>query len=219
MKTNIFLFLSAFAILFVSCAEDKGPKEGELITDSYISEDEFKDFYFEISDEEELCKLIDMNVLTKHFPGAETYSTKGLGLSQYGMNNGGCSLSWVAEENIMRQKAGNYYHISSRGTVDVKYNVNPDTSYIDGFAHRPLKTKMNPEYKKGPDSLGLDSKYYKVDNVGSFAIWNDGSSSLAFALGEDVLFTIVIKYPKPNEERKEIARELAQALIRNLSTK
>ena len=217
MKYNLFtLLFLAFIFIIHSCSDEA--EEGSIVTEPNIKKDQFEDFYYEISEEEDLCNLIDIGVLTKYFPGAESYSTNGLGLSQFGNNNGGCALSWTPEEDIRQERGGKYFHISPKGTIEVKYNVNPDTSIIDGFAYRPLKTKMNPGYQKGPDSLGLDSKYYKVDNVGSFAIWNDGSSSLSFAMGEDVLFTIVVKYPLSSEERKNIAKDLGQALVRNLTT-
>lgn len=205
--------------LFLACGAGTGAKEGDQVNKSSISEDDFSKAYYEITEEEDLCNLVNMAVLTKHFPAAENYFTKGLGLSQYGINNGGCAISWKPEESIGRTRAGKYFHLSPQASIEIKYNVNPDTSMIDEFASRALNHKMNPEYKKGPDSLGLDNKYFKVDNVGSFAIWNNGSSSLEFAVGEDVLFSIVVKYPKPNEERKAIAKEIGQSIIENITSR
>lgn len=216
MNTNYAVSLLGFILLLFACDEKPTSSEGDVMKETTISADDFEGTFYEITAEEDLCDLVNIAVLTKHFPGAENYHTKGVGLSQYGMNNGGCAISWSPKEDIGRQQADNYYHISPRASVEIKYNVNPDTSRIDKFAHQALDRKMNPEYKKGPDSLELDSKYYKVDNVGSFAIWNDGSSSLEFAVGEDMLFTVVIKYPKPSEERKAIAKDIAQSVIENM---
>lgn len=198
-----------FALLFGSCAQDR---EGKLVKEVDFPEGEYPDYDFSVGEEKELCDLLDKSLIQKHFEGADNFTSTGLRLSQYGSNNGGCRLAWTPEKSISRQKVGNYFHASSEGSIELKFNKNAKPGNIERFAQRSLTQKVKPP-KDNEYINELDFDYYKVNGVGSYAVWNDGTSTLEFAIGDNHLYSLSVKYPLPAEERKNIAKELAQAFI------
>lgn len=210
---NRYLMKYAFIVLsllaFLACAQDK---EGKVVTDVDFPEGQYEDFDFSVAEEEELCQLVDRNVLQKHFPDAANFKSNPVGLSKYGTNNGGCRLAWTPSETISRKKSGNYFHASSEGSVEIKFNKNTKPGSIERFAQRSLSQKVKPP-KDNEYVNELDFDYLRVNGVGSFAVWNDGTSTLEFAMGDNYLFAISVKYPKTSEERLQIAKDIALAFI------
>ncbi|NBB89216.1 MAG: hypothetical protein GVX96_05470 [Bacteroidetes bacterium] len=205
---KIFYFL-AMSLLVLSCA-DNG--EGELVTEVDFPEGQYPDYSFSFEEETELCDKLDRKVLQNFFPDANEFKSTSLTLSRYGMNNGGCRLSWVPSESIGRTKVGDYFHASSEGSIEIKFNKNTKPESMERFAQRSMTQKVKPpEDSEFVNELDFD--YYRVNGVGSYAVWNNGSSTLEFAVGDNHIFSLSVKYPLPAEERREIAKALAQAFI------
>ena len=203
------LVLLLLSILGMGCAQDK---EGELIKEVDFPTGEYPDYNYSYGEETELCDLIDRSIIQKHFDDAQSFSSTSLRLSQYGANNGGCRLSWTPTESISRKKVGTYFHASSEGSIELKFNKNAKPDNIERFSQRSLNQKVQPP-KDNEYINELDFNYFRVNDVGSFAVWNDGTSTLDFAVGDNHLYALSVKYPLPSEERKKIAKELAQAFI------
>jgi hypothetical protein len=204
-----YTFLLLSLLVFLSCAQDQ---EGKIVTDVDFPEGQYEDFDFSVTDEKDLCQSIDQEVLKKHFPDAANFNLNPVGLSRYGSNNGGCRLAWTPSENVSRKKSGNYFHASSEGSIELKFNKNAKPDHIERFAQRSLNQKVKPP-ENNEYINELDFDYLKVNGVGSFAVWNDGTSTLEFAMGDNYLFAISVKYPRAPEERLQIAKDIALAFI------
>ena len=205
---KIFYFL-AMSFLAFSCAENG---EGELIKEVDFPEGEYPEYSFSFEEETELCDKLDRTVIQNFFPDAKDFNSTSLTLSRYGMNNGGCRLSWIPSKSIGRTKVGDYFHASSEGSVEIKFNKNTRPESMERFAQRSLTQKVTPP-KDNEFVNELDFDYFKVNGVGSFAVWNSGSSTLEFAVGDNYIFSLSVKYPLPADERREIAKALAKAFI------
>jgi len=206
---KLFFGVLLIALVFGGCAQDG---EGKLVKEVDFPEGEYSDYDYTYQAETDLCDDIDRSLLKKFFPDARDFTSTSLKLAQYGSNNGGCRLSWTPDKSISRKKVGNYFHASSEGSIELKFNKNAKPGNIERFAQRSLTQKVTPP-KDNQYVNELDFDYYKVNGVGSFAVWNDGSSTLEFAVGDNHLYSLSVKYPLPSEERKNIAKELAQNFI------
>ncbi|SRR6056297_162368 len=201
--------LLILSLLWLGCASDQ---EGKLVKEVDFETGEYPNYDFSYGEETDLCDLIDKSIVKKHFDGASSFNSTSLRLSQYGANNGGCRLSWIPSESISRKKVENYFHASTEGSIELKFNKNAKPDNIERFSQRSLNQKVQPP-KDNEYINELDFDYFKVNGVGSYAVWNDGTSTLDFAVGDNHLYSLSVKYPLPSAERKEIAIDLAKAFI------
>lgn len=205
--TWVVLLLGAMAI--IGC----GPSEGDAVEQIEIDNSDYQEVSFSVQNENELCDLIDTEILQSYFPEAKDLGRNELGISQYGINNAGCRVTWAPNEVISGRQSGNYYHFITNGMIELRYNGNPSPETIDDFAEKSLNVRIKPTYDTSGIGSEIDESYTYVSGLGSIGIWNDGSSTLTFALGENHMFSVSVKYPLEPTKRLELAKKLSKSII------
>jgi len=208
-KSHLLTFVFGSVLAFTAC----GPKDGDLVKEIEINNREYQNVEYSPKSESDLCDLLNMDIVQSYFPEAKNVERKNMGISRFGLNNTGCKILWLPSEDIAGKSSGKYQHFMPKGVIELRYNGNPNPETIDDFAEKSLNVRIKPMYDTTGIGSEMDDSYTYVSGVGSIGIWNDGTSSLTFALGENHVFSVSVRYPIAPNKRLELAKKLSQSII------